>query len=102
MRLIVCTSLLCALFFGAVAVTPVDARTSHVYLSGIVQYVGNNQIGIEAGSYELARNVTVVRLENHGNGVHYQRKGSLSDVRPGAKVYIKVLGRRVLQIEVER
>lgn len=102
MRLFICISFFCYLFMGAAVVPSAYARPHHVYLSGIVQSFGGNQISLGAGSYILAKDVTVVRLESHGNGVHYQRKGTLSDVRTGSKVYIKVLGRKVLQIEVER
>ncbi|NJD37136.1 MAG: hypothetical protein FIA89_02260 [Geobacter sp.] len=103
MRLFVCISFFFHCFFMESAEVPsAYAKPHHIYLSGIVQSFGGNQISLEAGSYILSKDVTVIRLENHGNGVHYQRQGTLSDVRPGSKVYIKVLGRKVLQIEVER
>ncbi len=86
--------------FGLVSM--VQAGPHHKYISGVVQSIGNNQIIIGAGTYKMSSGITVIRLENRGNGVHYQRKGRLSDVNPGMKVYLKTIGHTVSQIEVER
>lgn len=88
----------CSLFGGAAS----HAGPHHTYVSGVVQRLDNGQVAIAAGTYTLLPGVTVVRLERESNGAHYQRKGSLSDVRPGDRVYLKTFGRKVAQIEVER
>jgi hypothetical protein len=89
-----------SIFLGVVSV--VQAGPHHKYISGVVQSIGNNQVVIGAGTYKMSSGITIMRLENRGNGVYYQRKGRLSDVNPGMKVYLKTIGHTVSQIEVER
>ncbi|CAH2030123.1 hypothetical protein [Trichlorobacter ammonificans] len=78
------------------------ATTRHVYQSGVVASIGNNQITIGDEAYQLRPEVTVVLIVREANGAFYQRKGRLSDVSTGKKVHLKTRGRMVYEIEVER
>ncbi|GEM_PF-3129528 len=100
MRMII---FLVMVFLISVELTPSNAtKIPHKYDSGILSGFSNNQVTIESGTYTLRSDVKIVLIVKESNGARYERKGSLSDVTIGKRVYLKTVGRTVSEILIER
>lgn len=71
------------------------------YNTGILTYVGDNQVTVGGRTYVLKPNVKVVAKVKE-RGAYYERRGSLSDLRMGEKVQVRAAGDRVVEIVVVR
>jgi hypothetical protein len=73
----------------------------HLYHTGILQSLGNNQAVLSGRTFVLAPNVQVI-VKAKKKGAYYENRGSLSDVQPGSRVYLKATGNVVTEIMVMR
>lgn len=75
--------------------------TDHQYHTGILKSLANDHVVISGRSFILIPTVQVV-VKAKERGAYYERRGSLSDVRQGDRVYLKATGNKVTEIVVMR
>jgi hypothetical protein len=73
----------------------------HKYHTGILQSLSNNQAVLSGRIFVLIPTVQVV-VKAKKKGAYYEQRGSLSDVQPGDRVYLKATGNMVTEIVVMR
>jgi len=74
---------------------------NHLYHTGILQSLGNNQAILSGRTFILMPTVQVI-VRAKKKGAYYEQRGSLSDVQPGNRVYLKATGNVVSEIVVVR
>jgi hypothetical protein len=74
---------------------------NHLYHTGILQSLGNNQAILSGRTFILMPTVQVI-VRAKKKGAYYEQRGSLSDVQPGNTVYLKATGNMVSEIVVVR
>ncbi|HPX61599.1 MAG TPA: hypothetical protein PLN25_07510 [Deltaproteobacteria bacterium] len=100
MRVIISVMLIVYMTFNAFPAHAV--KVHHKYDTGIVSHIDSSAIVTNNARYKLRRDVKVIVLEKDSKGAFYRRKGSIYSVRFGNKVFLKVVGKTVYEIEVER
>jgi len=102
MRLISKIMLLFWLLVGcAVLANQVQAGTNHIYRGGIVRDITPGEITVGTNHYTLAPAVRVLVI-NKRNGAYFEDKSSLSEIRAGQPVKIKVEATTVYEVLIER
>ena len=74
---------------------------NHKYHTGTLSYMSNNQVYVAGRTFDLSPSVKVI-VRYKERGAYYERKGSLSDVYLGNRVYLKAIGNSVSEIVVMR
>lgn len=88
---------LCLLLLGINA-----EATSHRYDTGILSSVTEDRVVMSGNAYRLLPNNKVIFKERGRRGAYYEHKRSISDLRIGEKIFLKVIGNNILEIEVVR
>ena len=84
------------------AVTPlVVAAINLVYSNGRIDAIKEDKIIVSGKTYILDPKVRVM-VQTKNNNAYYETYGSRGDVHPGASVYIRAAGAKVVEIIVER
>lgn len=73
----------------------------HLYHTGILTYMANEKVVIAGRTFVLMPSARVV-VKYKQRGAYYERKGSMSEVHLGDRVYLKATGNRVSEILVVR
>jgi hypothetical protein len=73
----------------------------HVYINGKVEAITTGTITIDGQTYDIEPDCRVI-LNVSRNGAVSQRAGRLADIALGDKVYARLLGRSISEIQVGR
>lgn len=98
-----CTSIKILVFAYVLCFTMAHAAFAdeHQYHTGILQYITNNRAVLPGRSFILSPTVQVV-VKAKKRGAYYEQRGSMTDVQPGNRVYLKATGNMVTEIVVMR
>ena len=97
-RLILFTLLQLSLVCSVADAAP---QSFFTYVSGRVGSFQNGYITVDGTDYTVDERAPVYVHEKRGKAL-YQTAGSKWDIHAGASVYLKVAGRKVFEITVER
>lgn len=75
---------------------------SHRYDTGIMTAISDKVIVMSGKSYRILPQTTVVIKTKNTQGAYYEHRGSLSNLRIGEKMFLKVTGYNILEVEVLR
>lgn len=92
------------MFFLIIACgTAVNAAQQSVltYFNGKVDSIQDDRITVAGTTFVLDKKV-IVHIHQRKNNALYEIPGSLNDIRTGAPVYLRVAGRKVFEITLER
>ncbi len=76
--------------------------TSHKYDTGVVTSVSDTEIMMGGKVYNILPTTKVIRVIKDAKGAYYESKGQLSDVKVGEKLFLKVVGSKILEVVVKR
>lgn len=76
--------------------------TAHRYDTGIVSSITNKEIVMAGKVYKILPTTKVVLKEKSAKGAYYERRGRLSSLNAGEKVFLKVTGYDIIEVEVWR
>lgn len=76
--------------------------TSHRYDTGIMASISDREIVMAGKVYKILPKAKVILKIKDAKGAYYEHKGRFSDLRVGEKIFLKVTGYDILEVEVLR
>lgn len=76
--------------------------TSHRYDTGIMTSISDKEIVMAEKTYKILPSTKVIFKIKDAKGAYYEHKGRFSDLRTGEKIFLKVTGYDILEVEVLR
>ena len=76
--------------------------TSHRYDTGIMTAISSDVIVMSGRAYNILPKTKVVLKIKDSKGAYYEYKGRLSNLKVGEKIFLKVTGYNILEVEVLR
>ncbi len=76
--------------------------TSHRYDTGTMSSISDTEIIMSGKAYKVLPKTKVVLKIKDAKGAYYEHKGRFSDLRVGEKIFLKVTGYDILEVEVLR
>lgn len=80
---------------------PAAAQTKHMYVNGLIQAVSGDTVTL-GGEVFVLHPKSKVYLQTYSNGAYHELKGRLNDVVPGLSANVKVTGKVISEISIER
>lgn len=76
--------------------------TSHRYDTGIMESISDKEIVMAEKVYKILPKTKVIFKIKDAKGAYYEHQGRFSDLRVGEKIFLKVTGYDILEVEVLR
>ena len=89
------------LLLGLLVSAQVAAQTRHMYINGIVQAVSEEGLTLGGEVFVLQPNARVI-VQRWRDGAFHEGKGRLSDVAAGHSATVRVTGKVISEIIVEK